>query len=259
LPRLPPQKSPRRSRHSRKAETDQSSLMPAQCDAIELDHGPQSRGAERFCVATRAVRPVEDMIRFVIAPNGEAVADLKHNLPGRGVWVTATRSALDQAIKAGAFARAFRRDVRLAVDLVDRTERLLENAVLDGLAMARKAGLVAMGFAQVETALARSHVIALLHAAEAAPDGVKKLDSSLRQRPKTGAVSIIRILTSAQLDLALGRPNVIHAALLAGRASETFMARLRRLERFRSGASAAMRMEDAELGEGRPDKVNVGA
>ena len=222
--------------------------MLAQSDATELDNGPRSRGAERFCVATRAVRPVEHMIRFVIAPNGEAVADLKQNLPGRAVWVTATRSALDRALKANAFARGFRRDVRLAGDLVPRTERLLENAALDALAVARKAGLVAMGFAQVETALKREAVIALLHAAEAAPDGVKKLDSALKQSRQSRSVRIIRILTTGQLDLALGRPNVIHAALLAGRASETFIARLRRLERFRSAEFG----ETAELGESQP-------
>lgn len=209
--------------------------MLAQSDAIELDDGPRSRGAERFCVATRAVQPVEHMIRFVIAPNGEAVADLKHNLPGRGVWVTATRSALDQAQKTNAFARGFPRDVRLAGDLVPRTERLLENAALDALAVARKAGLVAMGFAQVAMALKRNAVIALLHAAEAAPDGVKKLNSALRQSRQSGSVRIIRILTTSQLDLALGRPNVIHAALLAGPPSDTFLARLQRLERFRTG------------------------
>jgi len=225
--------------------------MLAQSDATELDDGPRSRGTERFCVATRAVRPVEHMIRFVIAPNGEAVADLKQNLPGRGVWVTATRSALDRALKANAFARGFRHDVRLAGDLVPRTERLLENAALDALAVARKAGLVAMGFAQVETALKREAVIALLHAAEAASDGVKKLDSALRQSRQSGSVRIIRILTTGQLDLALGRPNVIHAAVLAGRASETFMARLRRLERFRSAEFG----EAAELDEAGRAKV----
>ena len=227
--------------------------MLAQSDATELDDGPRSRGAERFCVATRAVRPVEQMIRFVVAPNGEAVADLKHNLPGRGVWVSATRSALHQAVKANAFARGFRRDVRLVGDFVARTEQLLESAALDALAVARKAGLVAIGFAQVETALKRDAVIALLHAVEAGPDGVKKLDSALRQSRQSELARIVRILTTGQLDLALGRPNVIHAALLAGRASETFMARLRRLERFRSADFG----QDAELDEAGPAKVNV--
>ena len=227
--------------------------MLAQTEIIELDHGPRSRGTERFCVVTRSVRPIEDMIRFVIAPNGEVVADLKHNLPGRGVWMTATQSVLTTAINTKAFARGFRREVRLGANFVAGVERLLENTALDALAMARKAGSVAMGFAQVETALRREPVIALVHAAEAASDGVKKLDSALRQNRQVGTVAIIRILTAAQLDLALGRPNVIHAALLAGRATEAFMGRLRRLERFRSGEIGRV----AELDAAGAGKVNV--
>jgi len=227
--------------------------MLARAGDIELDHGPQSRGAERLCIVARSVRPIDELIRFVIAPNGEAVADLKHKLPGRGVWVTATRRALDQAIKSSAFARGFRRDVRVAGDLVDRTEALLETAALDALAVARKAGLVAMGFGQVETALKRDGVIALVHATEAGLDGVKKLNSAVRHSQQAESVGVIRILTSRQLDLALGRPNVVHAALLAGRASETFMARLRRLERFRGGEQD----DAAEPGQPGSAAVNV--
>jgi uncharacterized protein len=227
--------------------------MLAQTEVIELDHGARSRGSDRFCVVTRAVRPIEDMIRFVVAPNGEVVADLKHKLPGRGVWMTATQSALATAVNTKVFARGFRREVRLGANFVANVDRLLENTVLDALAMARKAGSVAMGFAQVETALRREGVIALVHAAEAASDGVKKLDSARRQNRQLGAVAIVRILTAAQLDLALGRPNVIHAALLADRASETFMGRLRRLERFRSGAIGRV----AEPGAAGTGKVNV--
>ena len=202
---------------------------------IELDTGPRAQELERMCVATRTVRPVDDMIRFVIGPDGEAVPDLKRKLPGRGVWVTATQDALSDAVKRKALARGFKREVRLPADLVARTERLLERSALDALAMAGKAGLVATGFTRVEAALAQEKVIALLHAAEAAADGVRKLDAARRRRPEDGPMVTIGILTSAQLDLALARPNVIHAALLAGPPSDTFLARLRRLERFRSG------------------------
>ena len=204
-------------------------------DDVELDNGPRSGGLERFCVATRVVRPVENLIRFVVAPNGQAVPDLKRKLPGRGVWVTATQGALDAAIKSRSFARGFKRDVRVSADLVGRTEQLLEKAALDALAVANKAGVVAIGFAKVENALAHDCVIALLHAAEAAPDGVKKLDAARRRSPRGGSAAVIELLRSSQLDLALGRPNVIHAALLAGPVSNTFLARLRRLERFRTG------------------------
>jgi len=205
---------------------------------IELDSGPRDRGRERLCVATRMVRPVTDLIRFVIGPDGQTVPDLKHKLPGRGVWVTATHDALDDAIRRKAFSRGFKRDVRLPADLLTHTERLLERAVLDALAIAGKAGLVAAGFTRAQTALASGTVVALLHAAEASSDGVRKLDAMLRRAPRGRPVAVIGFLTSAQLDLALRRPNVIHAALLAGSPSDTFLARLRRLERFRTGDPA---------------------
>jgi predicted RNA-binding protein YlxR (DUF448 family) len=96
---------------------------------IELDRGPRGREVERLCAATREVRPVSDLIRFVVGPDGEAVPDLKRNLPGRGVWVTATRDALGEAIKRKIFARGFKRDVRLPADLLERTARLLEQSV----------------------------------------------------------------------------------------------------------------------------------
>jgi hypothetical protein len=201
---------------------------------IELDSGPRARAAERLCVATRTVRPVSDLIRFVVGPEGDAVPDVKRRLPGRGIWVTATQEALDEAIRRKAFARGFKREVRLPSDLVARTERQLERAALDALAIAGKAGLVVAGFAKAEAALERGNAIALLHAAEASPEGIRKLDSALRRGPG-GSLPVIGFLTSAQLDLALNRPNVVHAALLAGPVSETFLARCRRLERFRAG------------------------
>jgi uncharacterized protein len=203
--------------------------------AIELDTGPRARERERLCVATRTVLPLSDLIRFVIGPNGEAVPDVKRKLPGRGIWVTATQDALGEAIKRKAFARGFKREVRLPPDLVGRTERLLEQAALDALAVAGKAGLVATGFAKAEAALEHADVVGLLHAAEASADGIRKLDGAVRRRSATGPLAVIGFLASAQLDLALNRPNVIHAALLAGPASETFLARCQRLERFRTG------------------------
>jgi predicted RNA-binding protein YlxR (DUF448 family) len=211
--------------------------MIATAHDIELDAGPRAHELERMCVATRTVKPVVDMIRFVVGPDGEAVPDLKRKLPGRGVWVTATQDALADAIKRKALVRGFKREVRLPVDLVARTEQMLERAVLDALAMAGKAGLVVTGFSKVEAALQQDKVVGLLHAAEASPDGVRKLDAARRRNPR-GSIEVVGSLSSAQLDLALGRPNVIHAALLAGPPSDTFLARSRRLERFRTGDSA---------------------
>ncbi len=200
------------------------------------DGGPrESVGRpERFCAATGGVKPVDGMIRFVVDPDGTAMPDVKRRLPGRGIWITATRQALRSAIARKAFARGFKRDVRVPANLIEITERLLECAALDALAMSRKAARVAIGFAKVNAALAHERVIGLLHAREAAPDGIGKLGAALRRRSDAAGIVVIDGFTSAQLDLALGRSNVIHAALLAGPESDTFLARAARLDCFRA-------------------------
>jgi predicted RNA-binding protein YlxR (DUF448 family) len=212
--------------------------MLAHATETTLDAGPRSSGpgTERFCAATRAVRPVDDMIRFVIGPDG-VVPDLKRKLPGRGIWITATKSALTDAVTRKVFARGFKREVRIAPDLPELTERLLLRAALDALAIAGKAGFAVAGFAKVEAALTRDKVVALIHGSDARPDGVRKLAGVLHSRPDAERVATVTAFSSSELDLALGRSNVVHAALLAGPASNTFLARFHRLERFRTGNS----------------------
>jgi predicted RNA-binding protein YlxR (DUF448 family) len=207
----------------------------------ELDRGAISvaAGTQRTCALTRDLKPVSEMIRFVVGPAGEAVPDVRRKLPGRGIWITATRSAIEEAVKRNVFARGFKRDVRVARDLGADIERLLERAALDALAMAGKAGAVVGGFAKVEAAIGQDDVLALIHATDAAADGKRKLDAALHRNSdeKPCKIAVIGTFTGSQLDLALNRPNVVHAALLAGPGSETFLARVMRLERFRTGNS----------------------
>jgi hypothetical protein len=213
-------------------------MDPAAADVgVELDAGPHAREPQRLCTVTRTVRPVAELIRFVIGPDGNVVPDVKGKLPGRGVWVTATRQAVEAAVKRHAFARGFKRDVRVPIDLALQTERLLGSAALDALAMAGKAGLVAVGFAKAAAALERNDVVALLHAAEGSPDGIRKLEAVSRRRMPENPPLAVEFLKAEQLDLALGRPNVVHAALLAGPASDTCLSRLRRLGRFRTAGA----------------------
>ncbi len=213
--------------------------MLARLTNTETDTGPRrsARGGERLCIATRQVRPVAEMIRFVAGPDGTVVPDLKRKLPGRGVWVTARRDALADAAKRGAFRRGLRADVKVPADLLATIERLLERSALDSLAIAHKAGQVVTGFARVEAAIASDPILALIHARDARPDGLRKIAAAVQRRHDEDVAKpvVIEAFTSIQLDLAIGRPNVVHAALLAGQASDAFIARWRNLERFRTG------------------------
>ena len=211
--------------------------MLARPDDADTDTGPRNAaaGTARLCVVTREVKPTEELIRFVVGPDQAVVPDLKRKLPGRGAWVTARRDVLAMAVKRGAFARAFRADVKAAPDLPATVEHLMERAALDALAIARKARQVVVGHAQVEAAAEQGAALAVLHASDAGPEGVRQILAAIRRgsAPDDPNVMVIPVFTSAQLHLAFARPNVVHAALLAGRASDTVVARWRSLARFR--------------------------
>ncbi|MGH6715040.1 MAG: RNA-binding protein [Bradyrhizobium sp.] len=209
----------------------------------DLDSGPRTErpATQRMCAVSRQVRPIDELIRFVVSPDGEVVADVKRRLPGRGLWVSASRRAVAEALRRHQFGRGFKRDVHVAPTLVEDTEGLLARNVSDALAIAAKASQMIFGFTKVEAALqARpkgNRIAALIHASDGAADGIRKLDALLRQnagiRGDLSEIPIVTILTSAELDLALGRTNVIHAALLAGPASRTFLSRSQTLVRYR--------------------------
>ena len=205
----------------------------------ELDNGPRTdRSATmRMCAVSREVRPVDELIRFVLSPQGEVVPDLKRKLPGRGLWIAASRARVAEAVRRNQFSRGFKADVRAARTLPADTENLLVRSAVEALAMAAKAGQVVSGFAKVEEALGGGQATALIHASDGAADGIRKLDAKVRQRGGNHGESppfpIVTALTSAELDLALGRANVIHAALLAGPAGKTFLSRSQILVRYR--------------------------
>lgn len=210
--------------------------MLAALDPADLDDGPRTTksGTERMCAVTRQVQPIEDLIRFVVAPDGNVIADLKRKLPGRGLWISAARGTLAEAVKRGLFGRGFKRQVRVSPALVSETEILLVRAAVEALAMAGKAGGVVTGFTKVEKALQSGEIAALIHASDGAPDGIRKLGAITRQNsPETGEIPILTVFTSEELDLALGRSNVIHAALRAGPAAKTVLARCQGVVRFR--------------------------
>jgi predicted RNA-binding protein YlxR (DUF448 family) len=191
-------------------------------------------GRLRQCALTRARRPAGELIRFCLDPQGNVVPDLKAQLPGRGVWITATREAVEEAVRKGVFARGFSRTVAADASLAEQVEALLEKAALDRVSLANKAGLVTSGFTRVTERLTGGDVAVLIHAADAAPGGREKIDWKAGSLPH----AVVDCFTSSQLDLALGWSNVIHAAVSKGGACDSFLRAVARLERYRSSGTA---------------------
>lgn len=197
-------------------------------DAIEQDHGAEpavdadnEKGPLRRCIATGAVQPKDGMIRFGIAPDGEVVPDLEERLPGRGLWLTADRAALDKALAKGLFSKAARRAVRAPTDLGERLERLLRRRCLDQIGLARRAGQVLAGYEKVREALKGGRVG---RTGPAPGLLLEAADGSLDQRGKLTALApglpVLDLFESAELAAALGRDHAVHAVLAAGRLTD---------------------------------------
>ncbi len=128
---------------------------------------------DRTCIVTRRQTEPDELIRFVVGPDGAVVPDLKRNLPGRGCWVTADREHVDKAAKKGLFDQGLQgrgRPCRRRSRRHGRQASLAKSA-LGALGLARKAGVVALGATKVEASVRSGAALLVLHAAEASEDG----------------------------------------------------------------------------------------
>ncbi len=188
----------------------------------------------RKCIVTGKSGDADALLRFVAGPEGEVVPDIRRKLPGRGCWVTGTRDHVEQAVAKKLFSRGLKSKVNAAPDLADKVESLLHSAAVQSLVMARKAGDATSGSMQVDKAVRSGRALAVLHAVEAAPDGVRKIDQARRATVHLGGpeTKTFTALTLEQMSFAFGGGNVIHAAVLDGGAGSAALRRLELLARY---------------------------
>jgi len=206
----------------------------------------------RSCAHSCVHRPVEELIRFVLSPEDVVIPDLSNRLPGRGIWLTTSRDCVAQAITAKAFHRSAKRNVVVPDDLLERIERLLILKATQTLAMANKAGFVVSGFSKVETALLRDDTLALIHGMDGASDGTAKLDRKFNaiKKSRNEAAQIVAVLTIDQLSLALGRENVVHAAIAKSGVAKSFLTAANRLNRFYAGFEDGLTVKTPQIAKG---------
>lgn len=199
---------------------------------------------ERRCIASGEVLPDAALIRFVAGPDGEVVADLTAKLPGRGMWVRAERDALALAARKNLFARSAKAPVKVPADLEDQVAAGLLRRLREGLGLAARAGQLTTGFEKVREGLKSGQSALLIEARDGAADGREKVFALAHG--KKGAIPVLGCLDSADLDLALGRSNVVHAAVSAGPMADRLLFDMARLAGFRPLAPADWRLPGVE-------------
>ena len=193
-----------------------------------LDAAPDTgHEAERRCIVTGAVQPREDLLRFVVGPDGRLTPDIAGRLPGRGIWVSPERDAIRRAVERKLFQRAARAPLEIPDALDDRIEALLLARCLDLLGLARRAGQAVTGFEKVAAELRQKRAGVLIASSDAAEDGRAKLR---RLSPETPEIDCLH---ADELGRAFGRDRAVHAVLAPGALADKFRMESRRLAGFR--------------------------
>ena len=193
--------------------------------------------AERKCIATGRVLPKAHLVRFVVGPDQTIVPDILGKLPGRGIWVSARRQALEKAVQKNLFARAAKSGVQCPEDTLERVEAALVARVCDLMSLARRSGSAIAGYEKVKTWLEKGEAKVLLQASDGSERGKGKL------RPPGKSDAFIGILSANELGLAFGRENVIHSALASGGLTKLVVEEAARLDGLRGANGGKMPAE----------------
>ena len=213
-------------------EDDDMRALTARLSRGQDEESSRAEARERRDIVSGEVLPENHLIRFAFAPDGAVVPDVAAKLPGRGAWVAASKAAIAAAVEKKLFPRAAKQNVIAASDLPARTEAALVARMTGDLGLARRSGALMLGFDNVLRQLeGPKPPKALIEALDGSKDGKRKLYAAAH-RLELDCV-VIETLTSAELGLALGRENVIHAAVQPGGLAERLTFDAERLAGFR--------------------------
>ncbi len=173
------------------------------------DEAPE-RGPLRRCLVKRESFAREAMLRFVVGPQRQLVFDVSATLPGRGLWLSASRDVIDTALKRGVFARAAKQQLVVAPDLASQVETALIQRIFDLAGLARRSGAAIAGFEKAREWLTSGKAGLVLQA----------VDGSVEERARfVGGreVPVVAVFSAARLGKIFGREQAVHVVIAPGR------------------------------------------
>lgn len=180
----------------------------------------------RKCIVTGETQNKEKLLRFTVTPDNRIVPDLKKKLPGKGIWVKNSKTALNNAVAKNLFSKAIKKNVKVDDGLVEMVEALLKKRGLDAISLARKAGILLTGFEKVCDAIKKEKVAFILEARNAGADGHNRIMLLAKN------LEVFRTYEIEELDKALDKVNTVHAAFLRSEMAKAVHNEFSRLEDF---------------------------
>ena len=162
----------------------------------------------RRCIVTGFRANKKDLMRFVVSPENDLVPDLKNKLPGRGIWVTANKFALEKAIVKNIFSKVAKEKISIRPDLVTSIENQLRKQILANVSLAKKAGMAIFGFEKVRLELIKNTNWLLIQAFDGSSRELDRLSGRVKKE------NIVTCLSGSELGSVFGRNSVIHCVIL---------------------------------------------
>lgn len=202
---------------------------------------------ERRCILSGDRAAPEHLVRLALSPDGALMPDVRAKAPGRGAWIGVSRAALEKALGngklKGALSRAFKTgEFVVSPDLPELIANALERQAMERLGLEAKSSNLITGSEKIDVAARRGQVHMLLHAADAAPDGCRKLDQAWRVGQEAEGQELAGMILPVGRDAlsqALGRENVVHIAVTDRSAAARIAALLSRWQSYAGCANGA--------------------
>lgn len=160
--------------------------------------------------------PMDQLMRFVMSPDGILTPDLTGRLPGRGAHLQPTESVLEEAVKAKCFDRAFKQSVEVKEQFPQHVRKLIESQLLQRLSMARRSGDLAVGQDAVFAAASSGKLSVLILPADATDNAAARLAGICRDFPN------LTFSTALAFGTALGKARVTNLAITHSAKGEQF-------------------------------------
>lgn len=180
----------------------------------------------RKCIVTGEIKEKSQLLRFVCAPDRQIVPDFYKKLSGKGVYVSNSYQALEQAIRKNLFSKSLHKNARISPNLLQIVENVLHKNALNAISLAKKAGQVVIGLDKVLSALKTEQVAFVLEAQDAGEDGQKKLKHLVEN------ISVYRLFTIDELDKTLDKGNTVYLAFLESKTAEMVRDNFDKLSEF---------------------------
>ena len=160
---------------------------------------------ERTCVGCRAKRVPEAFLRLACTPEGDIFPVSSRHLPGRGAYVCYDLMCIQQALKPGKLAAAFRRPVTIPtyIEFCRAVLQVLSHRLGSYVSLAHKAGGAISGSTPLRIAMAQHTILYLVLAEDIAASRAGEYCAWCTQH----GVPLVTLCTKTALGRLIGKSS----------------------------------------------------